>query len=103
MDEETREEILSSKVYFVFDNEQALSVVESPSFATFCNSMNRYYQLPSRQPLVRALHDDYTAFLLKFRKLIEQISGRAAMIADGWSSRVMRGYFMVTIHRIDSD
>jgi BED zinc finger len=92
MYDETKAEILSSMVDFVVDNKQGFRVVESPSFATFCKTMNKYYELPSRRTFVRAIHDEYTACLLKFRKIIEQIPGRVAVTADGLSSQVMRGY-----------
>jgi hypothetical protein len=86
MDDETKADFFSSMVDFVVDNKQAFRVVESPSFATFCKTMSKYYELPSRRTFARAIHDEYIACLLKFQNFIEQIPGRVAIKTDGWSS-----------------
>ena len=47
--------------------------------------------------------DEYDSALLAFRAIIESIPGRIALTLDGWSSRVMRGYMVVTMHWIDTE
>jgi hypothetical protein len=55
MNDENKAEILPSMVYFVANNKQAFSVVESSSFSKFCKTTNKNFELPSRN-----LYEHYT-------------------------------------------
>ncbi|PTQ29221.1 hypothetical protein MARPO_0146s0037 [Marchantia polymorpha] len=41
--------------------------------------------------------------LLQFRSTIDSIKGAIALTLDCWSSRVMRGYMVITVHWIDEE
>jgi hypothetical protein len=84
------------------DDKQAFRLVESKSFEVFCKSMNKHFTLPSRRTLARATEDQYDFALVQFKKDIEEIPGRVAITLDGWSSVVMRGYLVITMHWVDS-
>ena len=101
MDEKTQDSINQSLIQFVVDNKQSFSIVESSSFKTFVNRLNRWFRVPSRRTLCRGLADQYMEALRKFKSILEEIPGRVALTADGWSSRIMRGYFVITVHWID--
>jgi hypothetical protein len=75
-------------------------VAEKSSFQKFVRSINRYYKRPSRRTIVSAIDDVYNQAALDFRAIIEEIPGRVASTCDGWSPRIMRGYFVVTLHWI---
>src|SRR5690349_5995081 len=48
------------------------------------------------------MQDLYTVAKQKFVHVLENIPGRIALTLDGWSSRVVRGYLVVTAHWIDT-
>jgi hypothetical protein len=48
--------------------------------------------------LGRCIQDEYDAALPRIRNSINKIPGLVALTCDGWSSRVFRSYFVVTIH-----
>ncbi len=89
LDHETKALMTKSLAEFIVDDKQAFRLVESRSFAPFCKNMNRHYVLPSRQSLVRAVHDAYRHALVEFRRCVAQIPGRVALTLDGCSSRMM--------------
>jgi hypothetical protein len=101
MDAQEKADILKSLVEFVVDNKQPFQLVESKSFSSFCMKMNRKFPLPSRRTFVRALHDEYAEALQNFLSQLERIPGRVALTLDGWSSRIMKGYMVVTVHWVD--
>jgi hypothetical protein len=70
---------------FIVDDKQAFQVVEKASFQNFVRSLNRYYKLPSRRTIVRAIDDVYNQAALDFKAIIENIPGRVAFTCDGWS------------------
>jgi hypothetical protein len=101
LDDQTRAEIMESLVDFIVDNKQPFNLVESASFRDFARKLNPHYKIPSRATIVRALPEFYDQVLGRFRSMIESIEGRVALTLDGWSSRVMRGYFVITMHWIN--
>ena len=48
------------------------------------------------------MQDLYVEARVKFAQILENVPGRVALTLDGWSSRVMRGYLVVTAHWIDT-
>ena len=100
---EKKASITKSLVEFIVDNKQLIRLVESRSFAAFLKHCNRHYKLPSRQTIVRSIHDQYAEWLCNFLAMIEKIPGRVALTLDGWSSRVTKGYLVVTLHWIDNE
>jgi hypothetical protein len=95
INDQRKSEILTALCTFIVDDKQAFQVVEKASFQNFVRSLNRYYKLPSSRTIVHAIHDLYNQAALDFKAIIENIPGRVAFTCDGWSSRIMRGYFVV--------
>ena len=50
--------------------------------------------------LYRATHDEYVVMNERFSKKVQSVNGKVAITADGWSSRCMRGYFVMTLNWI---
>lgn len=98
-----RASILHHLVKFIVDSKSPFSIVKSFSFKQFCTALNNRYQLPSPQTIVRAISDEHLKMQAKFRKNLQAAPGKISLTADGWSSRTMRGYFVVTAHWIDVD
>ena len=92
---------MQSLVEFIVDDKQAFCVVEKPSFRAFVKSLNKFYEVPHRRTLVRSIRDQYQEALGRLKVVLDDIPGKVALTADGWSSRVMRGYFVLTIHWVD--
>ena len=103
MQDDVNADILRCLVEFVVDNKQPFQLVESKYFARFCMKMNGKFPLPSHRNFVRALHDEYSGALQRFLAQIERIPGRVALTLDGWSSRIMKGYMVVTLHWVDEN
>jgi nucleoside-triphosphatase THEP1 len=49
------------------------------------------------------MNDQYSEALEIFLAKLERIPGGVALTLDGWSSRVMKGYLVITVHWIDED
>lgn len=94
---------MKALVQWVVDDKQAFQVVEKASLKNLFRKLNMRFKVPTRRTLVRGLGDEYEVAEEEFRKILESVPGRVALTCDGWSSRVMRGYFVVTVHWIDSD
>ncbi|PTQ29570.1 hypothetical protein MARPO_0138s0010, partial [Marchantia polymorpha] len=103
LDNESKEANLNALVAFVVDHQQAFNLVENETFRSFCRRLNPHYSLPSRQTLTRSLSDHFERALLQFRSTIDSIKGAIALTLDCWSSRVMRGYMVITVHWIDEE
>lgn len=99
--DEDRARILKALVQFVAEAKQPFSIVDKKSFAQFCRALNPRYKLPSRPTLCRAIHDEYVLMHERFFQRVQSINSKVALTADGWSSRRMRGYFVITMHWID--
>ena len=65
--------------------------------------MNKFFKIPAARTVVRVIEDAYDSARLRFQETIDSIPGRVALTADCWSSRVMKGYFVITVHWIGSD
>ncbi|PTQ43663.1 hypothetical protein MARPO_0023s0007, partial [Marchantia polymorpha] len=55
------------------------------------------------QTLTRSLSDHFERALLQFRSTIDSIKGAITLTLDFWSSRVMRGYMVITVRWIDEE
>ncbi|BBN20791.1 hypothetical protein Mp_zg01480 [Marchantia polymorpha subsp. ruderalis] len=103
LDNESKEANLNALVAFVMDHQQAFNLVENETFRSLCRRLNPHYSLPSRQTLTRSLSDHFERALLQFRSTIDSIKGAIALTQDCWSSRVMRGYMVITVQWIDEE
>ena len=61
LDDSTKATMLKALVEFVVDNKEPFELVEKKSFQLFCQSHNKYFKLPARRTLVRAIHGEYYA------------------------------------------
>ncbi|BBN07713.1 hypothetical protein Mp_4g05870 [Marchantia polymorpha subsp. ruderalis] len=76
LDDETKAKIMTSVVDWVIDTKQSFSSVESVSFKQMTNALNWFWPGCSRRR-------------------------RVAITCDGWSTRTLRSYFVITLHWID--
>ena len=85
------------------DSKVPLSSIDRHSFNHFCRQMNCFYPVPSRRTVTRGIEESYEEAYVKIMKVFQEIPGRVSLTADGWSSRTMKWYFVVTIHWIGAD
>jgi hypothetical protein len=90
----------SALARLIVDARLSFKLVESPAFREFTRSLNKVFPTISRRTLGRCIQDEYDAALPRVQNAISNISGLVALTCDGWSSRVFRGYFVVTINWI---
>jgi hypothetical protein len=83
------------------DDKQVFRVVENRKFQRFVSCLNKLYRMPSRRTDVRGIEDRYAVARRDFCNIVDGIPGQVALSYDGWSSRIMRGYFVMTLHWID--
>lgn len=102
MPDDEKVAVFYALVDWIVDDKQAFCVVENSKFQKFVSRLNNLYRLTSRCTVVRGLEDRYEVALRNFCNIFADIPGRVALICDGWSSRVMRGYFVMTLHWIDN-
>ena len=57
----------------------------------------------SRRTIVRTIEEEYEAIMPLTKDELRNCSGRIAITCDGWSSRVMRGYFVTSVHWISNN
>ncbi|CEP02542.1 hypothetical protein PBRA_009126 [Plasmodiophora brassicae] len=100
IDDSTRERQLAALIAWIVDEKRAFSIVESPYFESFLQTLDPRYQLPSRRTLMRSLVDQYHIAREKIQVVLDRIPGRLAITVDGWSSRMMQGCFALTGHWI---
>ncbi|XP_071166549.1 zinc finger BED domain-containing protein 4-like [Mytilus edulis] len=93
-------QITDALVSFVAGNLTPLSVVESPEFKTFVESLNPKYQLPSRKHLsTKLLHQKASNIQSNIKeKLLSAES--VCLTIDLWSNRQMKGFLGITGHFI---
>jgi hypothetical protein len=91
----------SALARLIVDAKLSFKLVESPAFREFTRSISKVLPTISRRTLGRCIQDEYDAAIPRIQKAISNISGLVALTCDGWSSRVFRGYFFVTIHWIN--
>lgn len=82
------------------DDKKSLQVVGKAACRNLMRAVNRFYNVPSSRSVVRSIHDLYQNRPKEIQALLEDISEKVALTADGWSSRVMRGYFVLSLHSI---
>lgn len=98
---ELKSKILKALTKFIVENKEPFNLVESNSFKEFVGILSPNYIMPSRQTLVRSINDEFFSNEKWFMDKINGISGLFSLTIDGWSSRKMDGYIVITIHWID--
>lgn len=86
-------------VYYVVLKE-SFPLVESESFRAFIRVLNKHVPHISRGTVVRDIEEEHAKRLLMVKEVMRKVSSNIAINYDGWSSRVLRGYFVVTAHWI---
>jgi hypothetical protein len=86
----------------IVDAKLSFKLVESPAFRGFTKSLNKFFPTISRRTLGRCIQDEYDAALPRIRNTTNEIPGLLALTCDGWSSRIFRSLFVVTIHWIST-
>jgi hypothetical protein len=100
MSDHDKHAAISALARLIVDAKLSFRLVKSPAFREFTRSLNKFFPTISRRTLGRCIQDEYDAALPRIKTAISNISGLVALPCDGWSSRVFRGYFVVTIHWI---
>ncbi|XP_063438060.1 zinc finger BED domain-containing protein 4-like [Mytilus trossulus] len=93
-------QITDALVSFVAGNLTPLSVVESPEFKTFVESLNPKYQLPSRKHLsTKLLHQKASNIQSNIKEKLRSAES-VCLTIDLWSNRQMKGFLGITGHFI---
>ncbi|XP_063448231.1 E3 SUMO-protein ligase ZBED1-like [Mytilus trossulus] len=93
-------QITDALVSFVAGNLTPLSVVESPEFKTFVESLNPKYQLPSRKHLsTKLLHQKASNIQSNIKEKLRSAES-VCLTIDLWSNRQMKGFLEITGHFI---
>lgn len=103
LDDDKRARLFSKLVNWIVDNKQPIAVVENNFFKEFMHELNPFFNVPSRMTIGRGVDDAYEEAKAKIALVLESIPGDVALICDGWSSRIMRGYFVVMLHWVDEN
>ena len=88
---------------FIVDAKLQFNIVENRGFRSFVRSLNKHVPSISRQIIVRSIEDEFNATLPRIRELFSNISSHIVITCDGWSSRVLKGFFVINAHWISSD
>ena len=103
LDDDKRSRLFSKLVNWIVDSKQAIRVVDNDFFTEFMHELNPFFKVPSRRTISRGIEDAYEETKVKIAVALQSIPGDVAITCDGWSSRTMRGYFVVTLHWIDKN
>lgn len=98
LDDDKRAWLFSKLVNWIVDNKQPIAVVENNFFKEFMHELNPLFNVSSRRTIGRGVDDAYEEAKAKIALVSESIPEDVALTCDGWSSRIMRGYFVVTLH-----
>lgn len=103
LDDDKRARLLSKLVNWIMHNKQLIAVVENNFFKEFIHELNPFFNVQSRRTIGRGVDDAYEEAKAKIALVLESIPGDVALTCDGWSSRIMKGYFVVTLHWVDEN
>lgn len=67
------------------------------------HALNPSFYVLSRKNIGRGLDDTYVEAKAKIALLPYLVQGDVALTCDGWSFRIMNGYFVVTLHWVDKN
>ncbi|OAE27781.1 hypothetical protein AXG93_2167s1100 [Marchantia polymorpha subsp. ruderalis] len=103
LDDDKRTPLFSKLVNWIVDKQQPIAVVENNFFKEFMHELNPFFNVPSRRTIERGVDDAYEEAKAKIALVLESILVDVALTCDGWYSRIMRGYFDVTLHWVDEN
>lgn len=90
-------------VPFIVQKKQLFNLGESPRLRKFLYRPNTYYTLPSRRTLCRATDDEYDSYFNLITAKLVKLDSKISLTVNGWSSRIMRGYFVITADWLTDD
>jgi hypothetical protein len=97
-----QQELISASLQsFIVGDQQALSLVEQPSFQDFVKTLNPGYKLPSRRALQRDLFVEYDEKKEQLTSFFASLSSKISITSDAWSADDTTGYFAITAHWLD--
>lgn len=100
---EALEKVTTELTRFIVDAKLPFNVVEKKAFRSYMHRMNPRVPPYSRRTIVRCIEDEHKQTMPEIKKVLQHITSGIALTCDGWSSRVYRGYFVVTAHWITEE
>ncbi|KAK9366885.1 hypothetical protein V1509DRAFT_641203 [Lipomyces kononenkoae] len=72
---------------WIVDDQQALSVVEVPSFKSFVNGINPKYAIPTRKTITRRILSTYASRLNDMKSRLQALDCKISLTYDVWTSK----------------
>lgn len=90
-------------VNYIVADQNSFSSVELPEFENLIKLLNNDVNIPSRTTIQRRVLKYCEERRTNVRSILSERKCRISLTADAWSSRVYKGYMVVTGHWIDND
>ena len=100
MNPEAAQRVTVALAHFLVDVKVSFRTVENKAFQKYARCLNRNAPIVSRRTLVRTIEEDFDRTRPIIIQALQKLGSRFALTRDGWSPRVMRGYFVITVHWI---
>jgi len=79
------------------------SVVEDVEFVKLLKPLNEDVDVPCRTTIQRRIDGMYEKKLIHMKAALQKVPGKFSLTTDAWSSRVYKGYMVITAHWVDSN
>lgn len=95
--------ILKAIMEYIVENKEPFKLVEKKSFRKLMSVLVPFYECPSKSTILRCISDNFNRKEDWFKGVLNNITSMVGLTLDGWSSRTIQGYMVITVHWIDSN
>ena len=95
--------VLKDLCRWIVDSGIPFSTVENDQFKRFMATVNGSISVPSRFTVQRYICKERDDLQLRVQDLLRASTTRIGLTTDAWSSRVFRGYIVISAHWIDDE
>ncbi len=103
MDKETQKKATTALARLIVDAKLPFNMVTNKAFRDFIQTLNKHVPSISRRTIVREIENEFKERMPMIKECIRKVDSNITLTCDVWSSRTLRGYFVVTAHWIDDN
>lgn len=96
-------EVNDSLVKMVVCTKSSFSLLEKQSFNEFCSALNPAYHVLNRKSLCHKIKLKHDEMIVEFKQKLTSVDSKISLTCDGWSNRLLHGFFVITAHSVASD
>lgn len=98
---ENHERINKNILQWIVMNSLPFSVIESEEFKRMVSAFDEDFTIPYRRTITRRLHTEFDFMSTRVTEYFKQFDSSASLTCDAWSSKICRGYIVVSAYLVD--